>query len=542
MGRVAALLPLGPGHVLITSRYAGTGAVARAVPVDVFARPESVALLRASVPGLDDHQAHHLAAQLGDHPLALSLAGSVLADTGLSVQEFLGRLAKAPDVPTGARPGSHQATPAAVIEAARNTLATEDDAAVQLLDLCAWLAPEPIPLALFTAAAGGGLDDPVAALATAPLAFRHSLDRIARYGLARLAADNIQVHPLAQRVLRERASEPERQYLRRRAMALVVAAVSSDNDASPNADSTLPHVLALDPASTDSPALRTVACDALFELLRRGRFDTVRDLASRWLDAWRAALGAADLHARRAAEALATAYQQLGQYEAARSVDGAALAAAREAVGDEHPDALQAAARLAEDLRMLGDWETARALTQDILARHRRVLGDEHPDTLRTVADLAYDLRRTGQYEVARQLDEDTLARRLCGRRLSRYRSGSCDCHRSRPQGASPAIPPGSNGAVRAGVAKDRPQGNDLVGGAHPRRRPGVDREPAEQPLGREALGVERERRPDRAGDEDRTRRWVSTAASAGGHGWWSRHQHDILLYRGTRRPKPCGT
>jgi DNA-binding XRE family transcriptional regulator len=89
---VAAWLPGGGGHVLITSRETGWAELAAPVEVDVLARAESVALLQARVTGLGGAEAGRLAAGLGDLPLALAQAAAFLAGTGIAVDEYLGLL------------------------------------------------------------------------------------------------------------------------------------------------------------------------------------------------------------------------------------------------------------------------------------------------------------------------------------------------------------------------------------------------------------------------------------------------------------------
>src|SRR3954447_17840570 len=69
-GDIADYRPGGAGHVLITSRSPGWGALGGRLEVDVLARAETIALLRARIPTLDEELADKLAAELGDLPLA----------------------------------------------------------------------------------------------------------------------------------------------------------------------------------------------------------------------------------------------------------------------------------------------------------------------------------------------------------------------------------------------------------------------------------------------------------------------------------------
>lgn len=91
---VRAWLPSGPGHVLITSRHHVWGGVAEPVAVDLFARAESIALLRRHLATLPEADAELLAEALGDLPLAVAQAAGLLAETGMSTSDYLEVLAE----------------------------------------------------------------------------------------------------------------------------------------------------------------------------------------------------------------------------------------------------------------------------------------------------------------------------------------------------------------------------------------------------------------------------------------------------------------
>ena len=82
-------IPQGPGHVIITSRSPAWVGVAVPLPVALFARVESIALLTAELPDLAPADADRLAEALGDLPLALVQAGGVMAETGMPSDEYL---------------------------------------------------------------------------------------------------------------------------------------------------------------------------------------------------------------------------------------------------------------------------------------------------------------------------------------------------------------------------------------------------------------------------------------------------------------------
>jgi hypothetical protein len=92
-------------------------------------------------------EADRVAEAVGDLPLAVEQAGSLLADTGLTVDKYLRLLAeRARDVldhdPGGAYPQSLAASWAVAFD----RLAADDPAALDLLTVVAWCGPEQVPL------------------------------------------------------------------------------------------------------------------------------------------------------------------------------------------------------------------------------------------------------------------------------------------------------------------------------------------------------------------------------------------------------------
>src|SRR5436190_3822148 len=181
-------LPGGAGHVIITSRHQRWGQLARTVELDLLPRDESMQLLIGVHPQLTTGEADELSDALGDLPLALVQAAGFLAETGMHPTDYLRALAtQASEVLDEGRPVGYPASLAAAIAISTGRLAELDAAALAILRLCAFLAPEPVPVDLLTAIvhadpgpAGDSLD--VATLTTVidkPLARARSIGRIA---------------------------------------------------------------------------------------------------------------------------------------------------------------------------------------------------------------------------------------------------------------------------------------------------------------------------------------------------------------------------
>jgi len=203
---LARYLPGGAGHVVITSRNPGWEELAVPVAVDVFDRDESIRLLRSRVPRLSDRDAGRVATALGDLPLAVGQACAFLAETGMAVAEYLQLLeARAAEVLAQGVPVSYSASLAASYQLAFDQLAVQEPAALELLTLAAYLAPEPIPFTVLTAQADR-LPDRLAAAVGDPLAFAGLTRLLRRRGLARVGTSSLQLHRLVQAILRSRLS------------------------------------------------------------------------------------------------------------------------------------------------------------------------------------------------------------------------------------------------------------------------------------------------------------------------------------------------
>ena len=87
-------LPEGPGQVVITSRNPDWHRTATAVGVAEFARAESVDLLRRLASHLADTEADGIADALGDLPLAVEQAGTLLGEGVLDAPTYLRLLAR----------------------------------------------------------------------------------------------------------------------------------------------------------------------------------------------------------------------------------------------------------------------------------------------------------------------------------------------------------------------------------------------------------------------------------------------------------------
>ncbi len=419
---LARYLPGGRGRVVITSGNPGWRELAGSVGVEVLDRDESITLLRRHAPQLTDGEAGRVAEALGDLPLALAQAGAYLADSAIDVASYLALLVeRTTELLTQGACATHPVSLAAGVQLALDRLSAQSPPALVLLTLAAYLAPEPIPLTLFTTHVAA-LPDALATTAGDPLAFAELTRLLRRHGLAHVESATLVLHRLLAAILR--AQPHPQQNLPVVAVRLLRAAAPDDPWDNPPTWPVwlqlLPHVLvATDPHRSLTGAEEDVTWllhRAATYLHTRGEPATARPLYERALDLGRSRLGADHPDTLKSAHNLALGLWMLGRFEPARRLAEDTLTRRRRGLGDDHPDTLLSAHNLALGMWTLGQYEPARQLGEDTLTRCRRVLGDDHPHTLQSAGGLALNLGALGHHERACQLGEDALTR--CRRTL----------------------------------------------------------------------------------------------------------------------------
>ncbi|MET0414903.1 MAG: FxSxx-COOH system tetratricopeptide repeat protein [Actinoplanes sp.] len=407
---IAPYIPGGTGQVIITTRSRGHGGIASPVEVDVLDQETSMARLRAELPALPERDAELLAAEMQGLPLALGQAAGFLAETGMSVDDYLREMRINPVAALNEGPtGQYSASLPAVVATSMRVISERDPAARQLMRLVAVLAPEAIPLRWLSDAPAGVLPEPLGAVAANGVAWRRTLGRLANLGLARVDADRLQVHRLVQAIVASSAFLTDIEQADR----LLEAAVPSDvGDPTqwPRWAELLPHLLVRAPSTTNMH-LRMLSALALLYLLLRGEYRTAQSLGRTWHQQWRRGVGQDELSTMVCAQHVANAHMLLGDLDEARRLAEDTLNRLRRVFGAANSYTLDSSVILANVLSKLGENERARRLTEDVLDQRRQTLGEDNPSTLESAYSLAHFLAKSGENERARLLVEDTLNR-----------------------------------------------------------------------------------------------------------------------------------
>ncbi|ONI84968.1 hypothetical protein ALI22I_31425 [Saccharothrix sp. ALI-22-I] len=351
---VREFLPSG-GRVLITTRRAGFTALGAVLDVDVLSRSESVALLRRRVPEIAEPSAAGLAEFFGDLPLAIEQASAYLDASGLPVEDYLDLLrTRTAEMIGHGRIADRQDTLATLWDLSLAAVAEQAPAAVPLLDLLARLAPEPVPLDLFTKHSEV-LPAPLAEVVTDPLAWANTVGVLVDRFLVRRAGREVTiVHRLLQQALVAR-SPGDRSTCQELLLADLPEKVVGTPENWPRWRALLPHVLAVcEDSSVDAMLLERAGT----YLLEHGRVADAHTLLER-------ALAALDPDGPRpivVMNKLWSALHALGRHTDALGLAQRALALCN-ATPDVHADHLtMALIQLSASLQSAGRPQEARSL------------------------------------------------------------------------------------------------------------------------------------------------------------------------------------
>lgn len=412
------LMPQGPGHVLVTSRNHRWASVADTVEVDVFAREESLEFLRRRVPYISDPDAHRLADDLGDLPLALEQAGALLAETGMAVDTYLELLKQQASKILGENPPADYPVPvAAAWSLSEARVRAETPHAMDLLYRCAFFGPGPIPIELLERGRHV-LAPPLRDILGDPLLTSRAIRALGRYALARI--DNyrktLQVHRIIQKLIRDQLSAEKSTKIAHEVHLLLAAADPGDPDEFDNWSRYGDLLAHVDPSfvlECHEPEVRRLARNTVRYLYVAGDFAEARSSAKRALERWAVDSGEDNHDVLIMKRHLGTVLWALGDYLAAYDLNRRTLERMREELGENHEETLMLTNSHAAVLRARGEFAEARELDEASVERHRQVFGNDHPRTFMAANNLAVDYRLTSDYQKALQLQRRNYRDRL---------------------------------------------------------------------------------------------------------------------------------
>ncbi len=414
-------------RVLITSRRGSwsksLGITAQ--PLGVLSRAESIALLRKHRPDLteDDPDLDAIAAEVGDLPLALHLAGSFLetyrdSPTFGDPADFLADLRdqrllnhdalKGIDVtPSSTNHDLHVARTFALSYNRLNSSDAVDALALRLLARADCLAPgEQIPRDLLLATLEIAEGDRAGHRQS-----EKGVLRLVALGLLDAADDTLLLHRLLHAFVDAVADDPESQGAVEQ--VLIRAAYQRLMTGYPCAMQPIVVHLryAVDHTEGREDERTASLCSNLANYLEMvGDYLAARPLFERTLAIIEYVFGFSHPNTAISLNNLAGLLESVGDYAEARPLYERALAIREQALGPIHPNTATSLNNLAGLLESVGNYAEARSLFERALAIREQTLGPSHPDTATSLNNLAELFRAVGDYAAARPLYERALA------------------------------------------------------------------------------------------------------------------------------------
>jgi tetratricopeptide (TPR) repeat protein len=419
----------GSAHALVTSSAHGWDRIAAPVEIRLWRKQVGADYLIARTGREGERgEAEALSDALGGLPLAHEQAAAYCERLGISFAQFRKRFegARALHLDPAAYRGA--LTVAKSVALALDEAAKAHPAAEPLIVYAALLAPEPIPLFLFSEGgekfgeplasqlADDGLERAIGVLRAFALLDRET---IADERDPSIATDTIRLHRLVRFAAAARpqpeAAEAARHVLIEAMAEVYPRSVYNDSRSWPRARRLDALAVDLVCGSTLPPGAETAAADLLSALgqYRQGAlaaYPEARTLFDRALAIREKALGPEHPDTAGSLNNVALLLRDQGDLAGARPLFERALAISEKALGPEHPSTATSLNNLALLLKDEGDLAGASSLSQRVLMIYEKTLGPEHPLTATSLNNLAVLSTDQGDLAGARPLVARALA------------------------------------------------------------------------------------------------------------------------------------
>jgi tetratricopeptide (TPR) repeat protein len=383
------------GHVLVTTRTRSWGGIATRLEVGVFDPSEAAGFLQRRTSSGDQVAAEALAKELGELPLALEQAAAFMEQTGLELGEYLEAFRRDREVLLEkGEPVAYGATVDATFRLAIGKVAERSEAAVELLELCAFLAPEAVPHDLLTVIPSAS-PMALAQVVHDRLAYAETVGVLHGFSLVERDQAGVRVHRLVQAVTRHRLDPDERAAWVARAVILVLdtwPAEASLPAAWPRCGQLLPHALAVADHAEQLVSVPESTSALLIKvgqyLSGRAELVAARATLERALVFAEAALGPEHRNIAVILDNLGLVLSQLGELAEARARHERALALFEAVYGSDHPNVARVLTNLGVVLGELGELPAARVRLERALAIKEAAYGPDHPQVAATLVNL----------------------------------------------------------------------------------------------------------------------------------------------------------
>lgn len=407
--------PAGGGHLLLTSQNPAWRGVATTISVGELDHDEAISFLRQRTGSSEQLPIERLAAELGDLPLALEQAAAYLEANSTPPGEYVQLLhERTAELLSFGQPVNYPRTVASTWSVSLELLRQQTPVAEDLLQLCAFLAPDDIPRSMLQDHAQvlpGRLREAI----EERIGYHQGIGTLTRYSLLAATGDSMSVHRLVQAVVRSGLDEDAIRCWTGASVRLVQAAfpaVPEQVDAWPQCARLLPHALAVTAPARDAAepaATARLLGQAGRYLSGRADYAQAKELLERALAICESRVGPDHLDTAECLSNLALVLYNLRDLERACRLHERALHIRETQLPPDRPDIARSLTNLGAALRPLDKLARARELHERALVIFEASLGPEHPETARCLKNLALVLRALHSFAEARKLHDRAL-------------------------------------------------------------------------------------------------------------------------------------
>ena len=294
--------------------------------------------------------------------------------------------------------------------------ATQWPAAVRLLELCSFFAPEPISLRLLYSDEAIRYLLPYDATLQEKLILGRVIRELGRYALAKVdqGRNSIEVHRLVQAVVRESLAHEVFVSTEHDVHRILVSGRPRRRDRRPGELGALPRHLAAPRAVDASECTEEPVRGLLVERVRymwlRGEYEDGMAFARRLEAFWGSTRGPDDRQLLYLRFHIANILRSQGEYFTALTIDRDVLERQTRAFGPDYVHTLMTRGSLAADLGAVGDLAGSLETARGTYDSFQNLFDEDHPLTLMAANNLALALRLSGDCFEAREMDAKTLS------------------------------------------------------------------------------------------------------------------------------------
>jgi serine/threonine protein kinase/tetratricopeptide (TPR) repeat protein len=406
------------GHIIVTSRRTSWRSLAACLEVGILDPGEAVDFLLRRTGEEDRAGAAELSDELGCLPLALEEAAAYMEATGRSISNYLPLLRDQRQrvllegLPATDRAGGLRTT----WELSFQRVEGESPEASELLDLCAFLAPDDIPLEVFRQGVEH-LPEKLRKSVADEMSFDACVAALRRYSLVHTEPGCLSVHRLVQLASRGRMTERQRGLWTASALRVVEAAYPHGTLAGAYQEESgrlLPHALATlfhaaPYATCSETAGRLLQRTGLYRSVR-GDFDGACAHMERALRLFEGGSPPDEDQIAVLLWELGMVRYALGELDAAREHIERSAGIFERIKGATNPWVAQSLLALSWVLRTLGESEETLSTAERSLRMLQASLGADHPITSMSQSVMARALWNLNRIPEARQCAERALA------------------------------------------------------------------------------------------------------------------------------------